>query len=126
MLGGIGGVIQDYVVHHRPVLCTTNLRLHHGAQGEPMSVRSGGCPQHSIFVVDNKHANQGSQSSSVLTYTLVVHNVVLSQLGGAQGNFCCIFCCIFYAVFVPYSCSLLLRPLDLETSLYRFLVLVIC
>ena len=38
---------------------------------------------------DNEHANQGSQCSSVPTYTLVVHNVDLYQLGGAQDDFAC-------------------------------------
>ena len=38
---------------------------------------------------DNKHANQGSQCrTSVPTYTFVVHNVALYQLGGAQDDFC--------------------------------------
>ncbi len=38
---------------------------------------------------DNEHANQGSQCSSVQTYTLVVHKVALYQLGGAQNDFAC-------------------------------------
>ena len=42
-----------------------------------------------IFVVDSEHANQGSQCSSVPTYTLVVHNVALYGLGGAQDYFAC-------------------------------------
>ncbi len=41
--------------------------VHHGAQGEPMS----------MTLLLNIHANQGSQRSSVLTYTSVVHNVAL-------------------------------------------------
>ena len=41
---------------------------------------------YSIFEVDNEHANQGSQCSFVPTYTLVVHNTALYQLGGAQYN----------------------------------------
>ena len=40
-------------------------------------------------MVDNEHANQGSQCSSVPTYTLVVHNVALYQLDGAQDDFAC-------------------------------------
>ena len=44
---------------------------------------------YNIFMFDNKHANQGSQCSSVLTYTLVVHNTALYRLGGAQDNFTC-------------------------------------
>ena len=36
---------------------------------------------------DNEHATQGSQRSSVPTYTLVVYNVVLFQLSGAQDDF---------------------------------------
>ena len=51
--------------------------VHHGAQGGP------------IYMFDNEHANQGSQYSSVLTYTLVVHNVALYLLGGAQDDFAC-------------------------------------
>ena len=39
---------------------------------------------------DKEHANQGSQCSSVLTYTLVVHKVALYQLGGAQDDFACL------------------------------------
>ncbi len=38
-------------------------------------------------MVDNKHANHGSQCSSVLTYTLVWHNVALYWVGGAQDDF---------------------------------------
>ena len=37
--------------------------VHHGAQGGPMFVRSGGSTK--IFVADNEHANQGSHCSSV-------------------------------------------------------------
>ncbi len=37
----------------------------------------------------DEHANQGSQCSSVLTYTLVVHNAALYRLHGAQDNFAC-------------------------------------
>ena len=48
-------------------------------------------------MVDNEHANQGSQCSSVLTYTLVVHNVALSRLGGAQDDFACLLS-FFYGV----------------------------
>ncbi len=44
--------VQDYIVHRRPALCTM---VHKGYE----------------------HANQGSQCSSVLMYTLVVHNVAL-------------------------------------------------
>ena len=43
----------------------------------------------SIFMIDNEHANQGSQCSSLPMYTLVVQNVALSQLGGAQDKFAC-------------------------------------
>ena len=109
-----------------------------------MFVRSGGRPRHfsvfdgsqatykktthfgiyySIFVVDNKHANQGSQCSSVPTYmfTLVVHNiacllvlVALCQLGGAQDDFACslsiflrctmhVQCCQFQCVEALYA-----------------------
>ena len=77
----LGLWVQDYFVHHRPALCTTDLRC------APMSVRSGGRPRHSIFVVDNEHANQRSHCSFVPTYTLVVHNVALYRLGGAQDDF---------------------------------------
>ena len=36
-----------------------------------------GTDAYSIFVVDNKHAFQDSQCSSLQMYTLVVHNVAL-------------------------------------------------
>ncbi len=42
---------------------------------------------YSISVVRNLHTNQGSQCSSVPTYTLVVHSVALYRLGGAQNDF---------------------------------------
>ena len=38
---------------------------------------------------DNEHANQGLQCSSVPMCTLVVQNVALYQLGGAQDDFAC-------------------------------------
>ena len=47
---------------------------------------------------DNEHANQGSQCSSVPTYTLLVHNVALYQLGGVQDNFACSLSNFFYGV----------------------------
>ena len=53
------------------MLCTTDLH----------------CARWCIFVVDNEHANQGSQCSSAHTYTLVVHNIALYRLGGAQDEF---------------------------------------
>ena len=52
-------------------------------------------------MVDNEHTNQGSQCSSVSTYTLVVHKVALYQLGGAQDDFACslsIFLMVYNAV----------------------------
>ena len=51
-------VYHLYDLHCVPPTCI----VHHGAQGGPMSVRSGGRPRHSIafFVVDNENANQGS------------------------------------------------------------------
>ncbi len=43
----------------------------------------------SIFVVDNEHANHGSQCSSVPTYALVVHNVALYlPIGWCTRQFC--------------------------------------
>ncbi len=39
--------------------------------------------------VHDVHTNQGSQCSSVPTYTLVVHNVALYWLGGAHDDFSC-------------------------------------
>ncbi len=47
---------------------------------------------------DDEHANQGAQCSSVPTYTLVVHNVALNQLGGAQDNFACSLSFFFHGV----------------------------
>ena len=59
---------------YRTTFCTTNLHcapssciVHHGAQGAPMSVSSEGRPRQ--------------------TFTLVVHNVALFWLGGAQDDF---------------------------------------
>ena len=46
-----------------------------------------GVDKWSIFVVDNEHANQGLQSSSLAMYNLIVHNVALYQLDGAKDNF---------------------------------------
>ena len=75
-----------------------------------MSVGSGGHPRHfihnyNIFVIDNKHANQGSQCSSVPTYTLVVQNIALYRL---QDNFACLISTFFCGV----QCSVvsLIRP----------------
>ena len=69
---------------YRTTLCTIDLCcvpptyiVHHGAQEGPMSVRSGSRPRHFSFV-HNEHIHvvhkgvveyQGSQCSSVLTYT---------------------------------------------------------
>ena len=50
----------------------------------------------SICVFDNQHAIQGSQCSSVPTYTLVVHNVALYRLGGAQDCFSCSLATFFF------------------------------
>ncbi len=50
---------------------------------------------------DNEHANQGSQCSSVPTYTFVVHNAALYGLSGAQDDFACslsIFIMVYNAV----------------------------
>ncbi len=46
---------------------------------------------YNIFMFDNEHENQSSQCSSVPTYTLVVHNIALYRLGGAQDYFACLF-----------------------------------
>ncbi len=76
-------------LHDAPPTCI----VHHCAKEGPISVRSGGSTYvylYSIFVVDNEHAYQGSQCSSVPTYTLVVHNVALYRLGGAQDDFACL------------------------------------
>ncbi len=103
-------VCKKYVVHHlvscappseyRTTLCTIDLRcaaptciVHHGAQGNYVC-QMWGLPQtffinFSIFVVDNKRANQGSQCSSVPMFILVVHNVALYQLGAALDDFAC-------------------------------------
>ena len=97
---------------NRTTLCTTDLHcappscvVHHGKQGGLMFVRSGGHSWHFSFFggsqgtckkkqrflsVDTEHANQGSQWSSVLTYTLVVHSVALYRLGGTQDDFACL------------------------------------
>ena len=65
---------------YRTTLCTTDLHC------APWCKRG---TYSSIFVVDNELANQGSQCSSVPMYTLVVHNVALCWLGGAQDGFAC-------------------------------------
>ena len=69
--------VQDYIVHHQSALCITD--LYHGAQGGPMSVRT--------------------QCSSLPTYTLVVHNVALYRLGGAQHDFCMFVINLFLMVY---------------------------
>ena len=65
--------VQDCVVQNRSALC--------------IMVNKGDL---CIFVVDNAHANQGSKCSSVLMQTLVVHNIALYWLGGAQDDFACL------------------------------------
>ncbi len=69
------------------MLCTIDLRrapstciVHHGAQMGPVSIRCEGRPD--IF-----QTNQGSQFSSLLTYTLVGNKVALYLLGGVQDDF---------------------------------------
>ena len=62
--------------------------MHHGAALCTM-VHKGDLIHNIIFVVDNEHANQGSQCSSLPTYILVVHNVALYGLAGAQDYFAC-------------------------------------
>ena len=47
---------------------------------------------------DNEHAIQGSQCSSVPTYTLVVHNAALYRFGGARNNFLHVYYQFFYGV----------------------------
>ena len=56
------GFLRQVFVRYRTTMCTIELHcapptcvVHHGTQGRP------------IYVVDNEHANQGSQCSSVLT-----------------------------------------------------------
>ena len=53
--------VQDYVVHHQPVLCTTD----HGAQGGPMSVRIAKKNFIDVSTVLNL-VNQASNRSDVL------------------------------------------------------------
>ena len=69
-------------MHHRPELCTTNLLCAHVTKAWTYNTSN-------ILMFDNEHANQGSQCSSVQTYSLVVHNVALYQLGGGQDDFAC-------------------------------------
>ena len=52
-------------------------------------------------MVDNEHANQGSQYSSVAMYTLVVHNVAFYQLGAADD-----FACLLSTFFIVYNAVL--------------------
>ncbi len=42
-------MVKDYIVYHRCALCTPTCIVHLGAQGGPMSVRSGGRPRHFSF-----------------------------------------------------------------------------
>ncbi len=73
--------------------------------------------KYSTFVFDNENANQGSQCSSVPTYTMVVHNVALHRLGGAQDDFACLFFMVYNAVLsvlVLSVCALLLAPLPID------------
>ena len=94
-------VCESYVVHHRPVLCTTGLHC---------------APKYSISMFDNEHANQGLQCSSVLIYTLVVHNIALYRLRGAQDDFAC---SLSTSLFIIYSC---LSYLSCCLNSWKFLV----
>ncbi len=86
--------VQDYVVHHRAALCTI---VHKGDLCPYMVLTTNThrwCTSmdvykvYSIFVVDNKLTCCKSRfCSSVLTDILVVHNVALYLLGGAQDYF---------------------------------------
>ncbi len=62
---------------------------------------------------DNKHANQGSRCSSVPTYTLVMHNIALYHLGGAQDNFACMLSTFFMVYISVLSVSLCVLTIDL-------------
>ncbi len=91
-------MLQGYVVHHQPPLCTMDIfhclvvHMKHAQNRHFLSVFGGGTlayrcidsghtrvvhkgtdTQYSILVVHNVHADQGSQCSSIQTYTLVVH-----------------------------------------------------
>ncbi len=74
-------LVHSYLVDCGAALCTTKTFIH-------MHVMHKGIV-YSIFTFVNEHANQDSQCSSVPTYTLVVHNVALYRLGGAQDDFAC-------------------------------------
>ena len=73
--------------------------MYHGAQGGAMFIRSGVAPDISIFVFHNEHANQGWQCSSVMMYTLVMQNIALCLLGGAQDDFACSLSKLFLMVY---------------------------
>ena len=95
--GEICLVASIWVCEYRNMLCNIDLRcapptciVHYGAQGVAPDIfhfsmghkehakMDTFCPQiDSIFVVDNEHASQGLQCSSVLTCTLVVHKKFL-------------------------------------------------
>ncbi len=69
-------------MHHRPALCTTALHC------APWCTWGN----YSIFVVDNEHANQGSQYSSVTMHT---------SIGSAQRSFVLIrWCTKQFSIFV--------------------------
>ena len=75
---------------------------------------------------DNEHANQGSQCSSVRTYTLVLHNVALYQLGGAQDDFACSLSNFFLMVYnavLSVSVSICLSISDWSHAYVRHLLM---
>ncbi len=65
---------------------------------------------------DKEYANQGSQCSSVQTYTLVVPNVALYQLGGARR-----FCMFFFMVYIVYNAVLSVWMRLLRTYIVHYL-----
>ena len=71
--------------------------------------------QYHIFVFANEHANQGSQGSSVMMYTLVVYNVALYRLSGAKDDFR--FICSLSILFYGVQCSVVSLSGSVEPTL---------
>ncbi len=77
-----------YYSAHLPILLQFS-RWVHSKHTEMM--HKGLDTEYSHLVAHNVHTNQGWQCSSVLTYTLVVHNVALYWLAGAHDDLSCLF-----------------------------------
>ncbi len=84
-------MVQTYVVHYQPALCTTDMHcVHHGAQGGPTFLRwcTRAWTQSIVIWWFTMHIQikVHNACSSVSTYTLVVRSVAFYWFGGAQGD----------------------------------------